>query len=334
MSGPPLNQEPNDRDPKQGLHVVINGWFVGHATAGSGQYIHHLLTHLPRLPRPVRISLLVPPEAASAASGFADDTPAITPIVLTPPSLPGALRKLWWEQVSVPQAAKRLGADLLWIPYWAAPAWQPCPVAVTVHDLIPALLPAYRGAFHHRLYTRLVSWTARRSAAIVTVSHASARDIAEHLAIPPQRIHVVYHGPNQEGASIPTPAELATVRDRYQLPDRYFLYLGGFDVRKNVETTIAAYARYLKLGGDSTIKLVLAGQLPAEDSAFAPDPRRQAAMHGLSSAVHFCGRVEDQDKAAIYAQATAYVFPSLYEGFGMMLLEAMAAGTPVITSGD
>jgi glycosyltransferase involved in cell wall biosynthesis len=315
---------------KRSLHIAINGWFVGHATAGSGQYIHHLLTHLPRRPKPAQLSLLVPPEAAQYATGFA----GVTPIVVSPPALPGALRKLWWEQVSVPQAARQLRADLLWVPYWAAPAWQPCPIAVTVHDLIPALLPAYRGGIHHRLYTALVSWTARRSASILTVSHASAHDITQHLAIPAERVHVVYHGPNQEGAPQPTTAELAAVRQRYALPDRYFLYLGGFDRRKNVDTTLAAYARYRALGGDPTVKLVLAGQLPAQDSAFAPDPRRQAATHGVMNAVIFCGRVEEADKAAIYAQATAFVFPSLYEGFGMMVLEAMAAGTPVITSGE
>jgi glycosyltransferase involved in cell wall biosynthesis len=314
---------------KNGLHIAINGWFVGHTTAGSGQYIHHLLTHLPRLPQPVQLSLLVPPETATAAA-----FPGVTPIVLQLPALPDPLRKLWWEQISVPRAAQKLGADLLWVPYWAAPAWQPCPVVVTIHDLIPVLLPAYRGGIHHRLYTALVGWTAHRATSILTVSHASARDITEHLGIPAQRVHVVYHGPNQEGTAQPTQAEMAMVRERYQLPARYFLYLGGFDMRKNVDAILAGYARYLALGGDPEVKLLLAGQLPATDSPFAPDPRRQATAHGISDAVYCCGRVEEQDKAAIYAQATAFVFPSLYEGFGMMVLEAMAAGTPVITSGE
>jgi glycosyltransferase involved in cell wall biosynthesis len=312
------------------LHIAINGWFVGRPTAGSGQYIHHLLTHLPRLSQPVQLSLFVPPEAAEAAAAFA----GVTAIPLNLPALLGPLRKLWWEQVAIPRAVQRVKADLLWVPYWAAPAWQPCPVVVTVHDLIPALLPAYRGSILHRLYTALVSWTARRSASIITVSHASARDITAHLRIPAQRVHVVYHGPNQEGAPQPTLAEIAAVKARYHLPDRYFLYLGGFDSRKNVEATLAAYARYLALDGDPAIKLLLAGQLPAQDSPFAPDPRRQAAAHGISDAVYYCGWVEESDKAAIYAQATAFVFPSLYEGFGMMILEAMAAGTPVITSGE
>lgn len=311
-------------------HIAINGWFVGNTTAGSGQYINHLLTHLPRLPNTARLSLMVPADLAESASRYAH----VEMIPIHLPPLPGPLRKIWWEQISIPQAAKRLGAEILWVPYWAAPAWQPCPVVVTIHDLIPLLLPAYRGGLHHKLYTALVGWTARRATSILTVSHASARDITQHLHIPPERIHVVYHGPNQEGTPIPTIAELEAARERYALPPRYFLYLGGFDMRKNVDSILAAYARYLALGGDPAIRLVLAGQLPSHDSDFAPDPRGQAAQHGVTHAVHFCGRVEEADKAAIYAGATAFLFPSLYEGFGMMLLEAMAAGTPVITSGD
>lgn len=323
-------RQPADRLRTDSWHIAINGWFVDQPTAGSGQYIHHLLTHLPPVAQPVQLSLLVPPEATEAAATYS----GVTPIEIKPPALPGPLRKLWWEQVSIPRAVKKLGANVLWIPYWAAPAWQPCPVAVTVHDLIPALLPAYRGGIQHRLYTALVSWTARRAAAILTVSHASARDITAHLGIPPQRVHVVYHGPNQEGEPKPSPVEMRAVRDRYRLPERYFLYLGGFDVRKNVAATLAAYARYLALGGDPEIKLLLAGKLPRKDTPFAPDPRPQAAALGISDAVYYCGWVEEKDKAAIYAQATAFIFPSLYEGFGMMLLEAMAAGTPVITSGE
>lgn len=329
-----VQEQPAIDGEKPALHVAINGWFVGHITAGSGQYIRQLLTHMPRLPRRVKISLLVPPEAEKEASAFA----GVHVVTRKLPPLPAPLRKLWWEQVTVSQAAKALGADVLWVPYWAAPAWQPCSVAVTVHDIIPALLPAYRGALQHRLYTALVSWTARRSAAILTVSHASAHDIATYLGIPFERIRVVYHGatgqvtPQEDSGN--QAAEFERVRARYQLPDRYFLYLGGFDQRKNVESTLAAYARYLALGGDPTVKLVIAGQLPDRDSAFAPDPRRQAAAHAINHAVHFCGRVEEEDKAAVYAQALAFVFPSLYEGFGMMVLEAMAAGTPVITSGE
>ncbi len=248
------------------------------------------------------------------------------------PGLPAHWRKLYWEQVAFPAAARRLRADVMWVPYWAAPLWQPCPVAVTVHDLIPLLLPAYRGGFLQRQYTRLVTASARRAAAVLTVSHASARDIVDRLHVAPERVHVVYHGPNTEPGAKLSQDKLEAVRAKYALPERYFLYLGGFDVRKNVEGILAAYAAYLACGGDPQVRLALAGKLPERDTAFAPDPRRMAAQLGLQDQVHFCGWVAEKDKAAIYALATAFVFPSLYEGFGMMALEAMAAGTPVITS--
>jgi glycosyltransferase involved in cell wall biosynthesis len=122
------------------------------------------------------------------------------------------------------------------------------------------------------------------------------------------------------------------VRQKYQLPARFFLYLGGFDVRKNVQTTIHAYQRYLAQGGDPNIHLVLAGKLPAHDTPFTPDPRKIAQAAGVAHQLHCCGWVDEADKPALYALSTAFFFPSLYEGFGMMVLEAMRAGAPVVTS--
>jgi glycosyltransferase involved in cell wall biosynthesis len=322
------------------LDVAVNGWFLGRATTGSGQYLHHLLTYLPHRRPAVRLTVYMPQSAANTAL-FSDNTPEesfpdVEFISLALPPGPRALVKLWWEQVAFPAAARK--ADLIWVPYWAAPLWQPRPVVVTVHDLIPQLLPAYRGGLHQQLYTHLVGYTARRAASILTVSQASAHDIATHLRIPPERIHVVYHGPNHHttdsaGAIHLSSALLNEVRARYRLPEQFFLYLGGFDIRKNVASVIAAYARYLERGGEPALQLVIAGELPSQDTDFTPDPQRIAAEQGVAAHVHFCGWVADADKAALYALSKAFLFPSLYEGFGMMLLEAMAAGTPVITSG-
>jgi glycosyltransferase involved in cell wall biosynthesis len=95
---------------------------------------------------------------------------------------------------------------------------------------------------------------------------------------------------------------------------------------------LEGYQRYLNLGGDPDIKLVIAGQLSTRDSEFTPDPRRLARDLNLQAQVHCCGWVSETDKLTLYALATAYVFPSFYEGFGMTVLEAMAAGTAVVTS--
>jgi glycosyltransferase involved in cell wall biosynthesis len=251
---------------------------------------------------------------------------------LSLPPLPRQLAKLWWEQVSVPQAARRLGADVLWVPLWAAPFWQPVPTVVTIHDLIPLLLPEYRGGLLQRTYTALVSRTAQRAAAVIAVSEAARRDVVAHLRIPGERVFAVLHGPNQEGAAGVSPAQLAVVRSKYGLPPRFFLYLGGFDVRKNLGGTLRAYRRYLDRGGDPQVRLVIAGKLPSVDSAFFPDPQKIAAELQLGSSVQFCGWIDEADKPALYALATAYIFPSLYEGFGMMVTEAMQAGAPVVTS--
>jgi glycosyltransferase involved in cell wall biosynthesis len=309
------------------IHVVVNGWFLGQETTGSGQYLHHLLAALPQVAPGTRWTVLAPAQGALPA------WPGVQVRPLALPPLPGPLRKVWWEQVTVPRQARRLRADVLWVPYWAAPFRQPVPTVVTIHDLIPLLLPGYREGVAQRLYNALVGATARRAAAVIAVSHAGARDIAAHLDIPVDRIHVVHHGPNQEGAAPALdPALLAAVRARYHLPERYFLYLGGFDARKNVGTSLQAYRRYLDRGGDAAVKFVLAGRLPETDTPFAPDPRRMIADLGLSDQVVCCGWVEEADKPALYAMAQAFVFPSLYEGFGMMVLEAMQAGAPVITS--
>jgi glycosyltransferase involved in cell wall biosynthesis len=310
-----------------GLHVAINGWFAGDGATGSGQYVDHLLAALPQVAPDVRWTLLAPRHEGAAPPQW----PGVTTISLRLPPLPANLAKLWWEQVTVPRAARRLGGDVVWVPYWAAPWWQPVPTVVTVHDLIPVVLPAYRGGLLQRGYTRLVSATARRAAEVITVSAASARDLVDHLGVSPVRVHAVHHGPNQEGAAL-TAERCVAVRRKYGLPERFFLYLGGFDVRKNLHATLMAYRRYLDRGGDPAVRLVLAGKLPGAPSAFFPDPQRLAAELQLSGQVFCIGWVDEADKPALYRLATAFVFPSLYEGFGMMVLEAMQAGTPVITS--
>jgi glycosyltransferase involved in cell wall biosynthesis len=311
------------------MEIAVNGWFAGDAASGSGQYIDHLLAELPRVAPGARLSLLVP-QGRTLAS---DPWPQVDVVRLAAPPLPENLAKLWFEQVSVPLAARRLRADVLWVPYWAAPWWQPLPTVVTIHDLIPLLLPAYRGGVLQRGYTGLVSRTARRAAAVIAVSEAAKADIVAHLGIPAARVHAVLHGPNQEGSPPPTSEQMEAVAARYRLPPRFFLYLGGFDVRKNLRGTLHAYRRYLDREGDPAVHLVIAGKLPQADSAFFPDPQKIAAELHLENSVHFCGWIDEADKPALYALATAYLFPSLYEGFGMMVTEAMQAGAPVVTSG-
>ncbi len=339
------------------MRIVVSGWFWGQPSTGSGQYVNRLLPNLIALTAqtegasrghgPVRgvdggsapqFTLLLPATLPGDTLPFPGST-VIAPL----PPLPRQLAKLFWEQVTVPIWARRLQADLLLIPYWAAPLWQPVPTVVTVHDLIPLLLPAYRGGWPGALYSRLVGRSARCSAAVLTVSEAGRRDAIAHLKLSADRVFAVHHGPNETRLHMSKAAALDgnrgydsrhEIREKYALPERYFLYLGGFDARKNVMSIVCAYRRYLDEGGDPEVHLVLAGPLPGVDTEFFPDPQRLVRQLELTDSVRFVGWVDEADKGQLYTGATAFLFPSTYEGFGMMLLEAMAAGAPVITSSE
>jgi len=132
----------------------------------------------------------------------------------------------------------------------------------------------------------------------------------------------------------PDPAAAAEVRARYGLPERYILYLGGYDQRRNVSTLLRAFAELVRRLGplDEMPYLALAGGLPAVDSDLTPDPRRLVRELGLELQVRCIGRVREEDKPALYRAADLFVFPSSYEGFGLPPLEAMACGTPVVAA--
>jgi len=244
---------------------------------------------------------------------------------------PGPVGKVWWEQIALPLAAQRLGVDVLHVPYWAPPYITPVPTLVTVHDIIPALLPAYRGSWAVRRYTGLVSATAKRAARLLTDSEAARSDIIRHLRIPKAQVQAIYLA--ADGTYTPNASpEDAQIRRDLGLQPGYLLYLGGFDIRKNLEAVFQAFARVHKALGKECI-LVIAGKLPEKDSDFAPNPRRLMREAGVpQEAVKLVGFVPEASKPALYRGARVFFFPSRYEGFGLPPLEAMACGTPVVGS--
>jgi len=323
------------------MRIVLNGWFWGQTATGSGQYLSHLLAHLVEVAPQHEYVLAVPSEASNLRNTHHASR---VERVLTPfDNINVHLAKVWFEQIAFPRACRWLEADMAHVPYWGSPLQPTVPTVVTIHDVIPLLLPAYRGSVLVRLYTRLVAAAARRADAVIAVSHASRRDIIAHLGLPAAQVWVTHEA---AAASLrrTDQAQVDAVRHKYGLPERFFLYLGGFDVRKNVAGLLAAFARLIEgmpLASGPRVSssrlppapmLVIAGRLPRRDTGFTPDPRRIARELGIESGVHFTGWVEEADKPALYTAATAFVFPSRYEGFGLPVLEALACGTPVITS--
>jgi glycosyltransferase involved in cell wall biosynthesis len=243
------------------------------------------------------------------------------------PRLPRALRKVWFEFVLVPLWARRLGADVLHYPYLCGPLVAAPPTVVTVHDLIPLVLPVYSPLGPARAYAWLAARAAARAAVLLADSAHTAYDISRFLGAAARvKTRVVPLAPDPTCRPVAGEATLETVRARYGLPERFLLYLGGFDWRKNLSVVLAAMAR---LGADARPLLVAAGHF-APRPPLCPDYAAEARARGVADLVRFIGPVLDDDRPALLVLARALVFPSRYEGFGLPPLEALACGTPVV----
>lgn len=304
------------------MRIAINGWFWDQPHTGSGQYTRQLLAHLLQI-APQHEYVLVRPEGSQRLT---ERELTCKPGMSRKPGL----RKVWFEQVTFPRACRRLGADLAHVPYWGSPLSPSVPTLVTIHDIIPLLLPAYRGNPLVQAYTALVQSAANQAALVLTDSQASRQDILDHLRLPQERVHTIYLAANPTLS--PRPAlDDAAIRTRYGLPGEYVLYLAGFDVRKNLVGLLQAWTFAEGVLGGST-PLVIAGHLP-QHSAFSPDPRRIAQELEINpNTLRFPGPIEERHKGAVCRGALCYLFTSRYEGFGLPPLEALSCGVPVVGS--
>jgi glycosyltransferase involved in cell wall biosynthesis len=307
------------------MKIGLSGTFWGMDTTGSGQYLHRLLDALSKQVPPIVCTLFVPTGTTRGTSR----TVIQGQVALHTPfdRFQQDLSKLWFEQVAFPRACGQTRVDLAHVPYFAPPRCPTVPTVVTIHDLIPLILPDYRGSPLVQAYMRLVSTAAWHAALILTDSQSSARDIERLLHIPRERVRVIYLAADAIYRPL-TPVERQPTLERLGIPPHYMLYLGGFDRRKNVVGLLHAWAQARShLDG---LAMVIAGRLPPQDSAFTPDPRKVAADLGLAEHIYYTGWVAEEDKPALYAGAQAFVFPSYYEGFGLPVLEAISCGTPVV----
>lgn len=310
------------------MRIAINAWFLDRPDTGSGQYLRGLLRAMPAAAAEHEFLLVVPYPMLDL------EIPGLRAEVWTFPirtTRPGGkqLSKVLFEQVFFPRACRMWGADVAHVPYWGSPLWTSVPTVVTIHDLIPLLLPAYRGNIWARLYTWLVKQSARRAVAILTDSLASQRDIEIHLKPSSQTIHCIYLAVGETFCPEPKHDD-ETIRQFYGLPERYVLYLAGHDVRKNVAGLLRAFA--IVAQADSDVVLVVGGRLPARSKLPLVNPQPLAQELDLLDRVRFIGWVEEAHKPALYRGAVCAAFPSHYEGFGLPVLEALACGTPLVTS--
>ncbi len=286
---------------------------------GIGTYVRNLLRHLSRLDSATEYVLLCNGEDCGALEALGENFRTVSDS-----SAPYSIR----EQLSVPLDLRREKIDLFHAPHYVLPPLTPCRSVVTIHDCIHLRFPQY---LPNRLaygYARASLWIAtHRSSRVLTVSEASKRDILKYFHVPPAKIDVIYNAIDERYGEAPDEEEVARVRERYQLNDPFVLYAGNIKPHKNLERLIEAF-QMLRKGDLEHVKLLIIGD---EISKYAT-LRRAVHHYKLHKHVRFFGFVPDKTLAVLYRLASVFVFPSLYEGFGLPPLEAMASGTPVITS--
>ena len=288
---------------------------------GIGTYIRNLLRQLARIDQNTEYILLCREPDLGIAAQLGPNFRGVVE-----PSPNYSLR----EQIHVPWVLRRERPDVYHAPHYVLPPAIRCRSVVTIHDCIHLLFPQYlpnRMAFR---YARFVMGSAIRNSSIVfTVSEASRADILRfYPSTDPAKVHVVPNAIDAELLVDPGEAERDRVRERYQIRGRFVLFAGNVKPHKNLERLIRAFARVRCQEGNEDLRLVLIG----DDVSRYASLRRTADEAGVRQEVRFFGFVPHETLAALYRMATVFAFPSLYEGFGLPPLEAMACGTPVVTS--
>jgi glycosyltransferase involved in cell wall biosynthesis len=274
------------------MRVVFNGWFIDQPHTGSGQYVRQLLKQLPRV-APQHDYALIVPHRNSFEIVDLDAQTELQSLASTVNRPSSNYRKVLFEQDVTPRAARAYRADVLHVPYWAPPLRSHVPIVVTIHDIIPLVLKAYRGGPLGSAYTGLVSAAARGATLILTDSDASRADIVARLSVPLDRVRTIYLATDDKFTDRVDPIDYAALRKNHDLPEDYVLYLGGFDARKNIEAALQTYTWAQNILGED-YPLVIAGALPDRHDAFPEivgdagmlvDPHDARAMAGALIAV-------------------------------------------------
>ena len=307
------------------MRIAIDAHMVGERETGNETYTLSL----------IRALLALPPEERRGADFvlYATHPERLRPRL--DPNHTAPIRRLWPAPsllripFAMPAATLRDHASLLHVNYVAPPVGA-CPHVVTVHDISYDLYPAFFSPRDRWMLKTLVPLTMRRAAAIITVSQHAKQEIMARYGLPAHKIAVTYEAAGEQFRPVTDAAVRLGLRQRLGLPAQapYFLALGNLQPRKNIGRLLAAFARARQTPELASTRLVIAGKaLWRESEVFAA-----VQQAGLMDVVHFPGYVDDADLPALYSDALAFVYPSLYEGFGLPPLEAMACGAPVICS--
>ena len=287
---------------------------------GVGTYVRNLVDQLALQDHETEFVLLCQREDAGMAAPLGPNFRAVTD--------PSGQYSIG-EQLSIPFNIGRSGPQLFHTPHYVLPVLTPCRSIVTIHDCIHLVFPQYLRSRLARTAARTAFWTAtHRASRILTVSEASKKDILRFFQVPEERVTVIYNAIAEHFYEEPPEEDVARVQERYQLHDRFVMYAGNVKPHKNLERLIDAFALLRQDGAYDDLKLLISGSEISKYTTL----RRAVHRYNLHKHVRFLGFQSEQTLKALYRLADVFVFPSLYEGFGLPPLEAMASRTPVVVS--
>jgi len=300
------------------MRVAINTLGMGGKLYGIGNYIKNLLSALSRIDFDNEYLVFGSPENLCHLEGIGSRFHI--ELVTSKPVL-----RVLWEQTVLPARLRGKRIDVYHGPAFVAPLVKTCSQVVTVHDVTSHVV-SERHLFYRRLYLKAVIPTViRRSDRVIADSESTKRDILSFGWAREERVCVVHLGVGRGYEPVADGEHLASVRKKYGLVREFILFVGMIEPRKNVEVLVDAYQRDAL---SDRFDLVLAGSLGWGYSGLL----RKIAGSRVKGFIRMPGYVEDADLPALYSAASVFVYPSLYEGFGLPVLEAMACGAPVITS--
>ncbi|MFN8006470.1 MAG: glycosyltransferase family 1 protein [Terriglobia bacterium] len=288
---------------------------------GIGTYIRNLVVHLAKLDK----------ESSYFLVGIPRDTAELGPL---PPNFSfiaaSPLQSSLWNECALPILLKKNQVQVLHTPHYTPPYFLFCKSIITIHDCVHILFPVSKesGGRAKKATRRAI----KRSSHVFTVSEATQRDLIRLFGLPEEKISVVYNAIDERVTLSNPPDDDRKVLERYQIHDPFLLYAGNIKPHKNLERLIEAFS---VLKGElkederwKSLKLVIIGDELSKRQAL----RRTVIRSGVQHDVRFFGFVPYETLRVFYKSAEVFVFPSLYEGFGLPPLEAMATGTPVLTS--
>lgn len=322
---------PTDSSTGPPLRVAIDVTSGINQGAGVGRATREAVTALAARPEPLDLRLFYTPEATPVARAgerwlaeLADRSERVRVRRLP---FPARWTARLWLRLRLPLPAELVTGrvDLLLAPDFVAPPTAWARTIVTIHDLSYLAVPQYADPGLRRYLSGAVPRSLRRAAHVVAVSETTRREAIERLGLTPDRVSVVYNGVDPAFRPLP-PATVDEVRRRLALPERFILTLGTLEPRKNHLGLIQAFAQLQE--SEPAVSLLVAGR-----RGWLDEPIFRAVEElGLQASVRFLGGVDDADLPALLNAAAVVAYPSFYEGFGLPPLEAMACGTPVVTS--